>query len=325
MTICTRVGNSIHLLDPSTLQTADVTSAVYWRNSFDSLATVSDLVEFIVLDIEASGPTRGNKFVLADAQVAPNHAFRSQNSNDNDAMDVDGENGQGGTDAIYHTRTHLGGILQPGDTVLGYFLTRANFNSDAFDQLDSGRIPDVILVKKTYPNRRKKARSRNWKLKSIAKEAEEGVAGDEEEDERKKKKKGSSAAVGRGALGRRGGLDQSRVEADYEMFLRDLEEDPELRGTINLYRADRPAGAAGADGDETMRPAATVKRGGKGKSAYAMDAEPTGPVVVEGGEADEDEDEEDDEAGFPQIRMDELLDGFDELAIEGDEVEQAQE
>jgi len=35
-------------------------------------------------------------------------------------------------------------------------------------------------------------------------------------------------------MGRR---DQKKLEEDYEIFLRDLEEDPELRSGINLYKA----------------------------------------------------------------------------------------
>lgn len=288
-------------MDPNTLQVAEVTSPIYWRAAFDSLATVSELVEFIVLDIEPSGTTRG-KFVLADAQVAPANAFQSNGPGHHgveDGMEVDG-----GTDAIYHTRTHLGGVLAPGDTVLGYFLTRNNFNSESFDSLDTGRIPDVILVKKTYPNRRKKTRTRNWKLKSIAKEAEDV------EETPEKDTKGAGKGAGRGALGRRGGLDQARVEKDYEMFLRDLEEDPELRSTVNLYKSDTTMAAPSAAANGS-------KRGGKGKAAFAMDtdAAPGGQASSAPEPVDKD-DEEDAEDDFPEIKVDELLEAMDDLAIE---------
>jgi len=185
---------------------------------------------------------------------------------------------------------------------MGYFLTRANFNNDAFEALDPGRIPDVVLVRKTYPNRRKKTRARNWKLRSMAKEAADLEPG------------ATAPGTGRGALGRRGGLDQTRVEADYELFLRDLEEDPELRMNVNLYKA------SGAK-----------PRGGKGKAAYGMDVEPqpeqqqpAQPEPVQAAEM-EDGEEADDEVDFPEIKLDELLDDFDALAIkdgeEGDEEE----
>lgn len=282
LTICSRVGNTIHLLDPMTLQQTDVTAPVYWRQPFDSLTTVADLVEFIVLDIEPSGPVRG-KYVLADAQVT--RSSSTGNNTDDDGM---------GDDGIYHTRTHLGGILQPGDTVLGYHLTNANFNSDSFEALESGRIPDVILVKKTYPNRRKKSKPRHWKLRSIAKEAEDVQDG----------------TVGRGALGRRGGVDQKNVERDYELFLRDLEEDKEMRAVINLYKADAPEEGE----DEAIaveKKSGSGLHGGKRRNGLAKQAQHD--MDIDGDEAVGEEVEDDEEEDFPEIDMDELLENFEEL------------
>lgn len=287
-----------------TLQQTDVTSAIYWRQPFESLATVSDLVEFIVLDVETSGQVRG-KHVLADAQVTRATTSSSTRMNDDDGM---------GDDGIYHTRTHLGAILRPGDTVLGYHLTNSNFNNEAFEALDQGRIPDVILVKKTFPNRRKKAKPRNWKLRSIAKEAEDAT--------------NDSSVVGRGALGRRGGVDQKNVERDYELFLRDLEEDKEMRAAINLYRTDQEKAG---DGDIKMMGATPGSglKGGKRRAKKvtgeeAMEVEQ--PIVVENGHDGDDETEtgdgEDDH--FPEIEMDELLEHFEEMDME-DELDGGQD
>ncbi|KAJ7446898.1 NMD3 family-domain-containing protein [Mycena galericulata] len=301
LAICARVGNSLQLLDPTTLQSADISSAAYWRTPFDSLATVSDLVEFTVLDIEPDGRTRG-KYVLADAQVALAGAFRAHNADEDTMMDYDGT-GAGRAAQIYHTRTHLGAILQPGDTVLGYHLTNANYNSADYAALPADRLPDIVLVKKTYPNRRKKSKARNWRLRSIGKEAgEEGETGG-----------------GRGVVGRMGGRDQRKVEEDYELFLRDLEEDPEMRGAVNLYKA--------AEGDTRMGPPPGEGRaGGKGrrKAQFAMDvdvaeeAPPERVVDV----ADPEDDEEEEEADFPEVRLDELLEGFDEMTLGAGEVEE---
>ncbi|KAI5451426.1 ribosome-binding protein [Naganishia albida] len=281
LTFCSRVGNSIHLMDPSTLQHTDVTAPLYWRQPFDSLATVRDLVEFIVLDIEPSGPVKG-KFVLADAQVVRNSGSGATAGD---------EDGMGGGDGIFHTRTHLGAILQPGDTVLGFHISKANYNSDAFESLDPTRTPDVVLVKKTYPNRRKKSKPRNWKLKSIAVEADDNAH--------------QTGGVGRGALGRRGGVDSQKVEKDYELFLRDLEEDPEFRSAVNLYKADKPST------DVNMTAGSGL--GGKKQKTVRM----ANDMDVEEDEAeeqpDEDDDMEEEEADFPDIELHELL---EDLAIE---------
>lgn len=193
--LCYRVGTSVNLLDPTTLQTADISTDIFWRAPFPSLADVQELVEFIVLDIEPLGQSKG-RFFLAEATIA-----RATDVNDNNT---------------YYARTHLGGILHPGDSVMGYHLTGTNFNNPLFDALEQSKqhartIPDVMLVKKYYP-RKKKGRSRNWKLRRMAKE---------ESDMAPRKQ------------------DQDRLERDFEMFLRDVEEDEELRTGLELYKAQR--------------------------------------------------------------------------------------
>ncbi|KIM86812.1 hypothetical protein PILCRDRAFT_816071 [Piloderma croceum F 1598] len=287
LTVCVRVGSSIQLLDPSTLQYCDISAPIFWRTPFDALATVTDLVEFMVLDIEPSGPTRG-KLVLADAQVALSGAFHSSGMHEDDGM-MDYESSVL-ANQIFHTRTHLGAILQPGDTVMGYHLSNANYNSDDFANLPSARVPDIILVKKSYPNRRKKSKSRNWKLRSIAKEAgEEGETGKE-----------------RGVVGRMGGRDQKKVEEDYELFLRDLEEDPEMRGAVNLYKDAKMAAPGSGFG---------AGAGGKSKkkTQFGMDVDQHVEEVVK--------EEDDEEPDFPEVQLDELLENFDEMTL-GDSVEQ---
>jgi nonsense-mediated mRNA decay protein 3 len=294
LVLATRVGNALHVLDPQTLQHAELPAAVYWRSPFEAIASVSDLVEFTVLDVEPSGAARG-KWVLADAQVALSGAFRSSSSNGGggggksgkrgggDAMDADAAGAQS---AIIHTRTHLGGILQPGDTVLGYHLARANANSDALAALRADRLPDVVLVRKAYPHRRKKNRTRAWKLRSIGKDAgEEGETG-----------------AGRGVVGRNGGRDKKKVEEDYEMFLRELEEDPEMRAAVNLYKSGRDVG---------MRDGTVKRADGAPGAGTGMDVD--GAEEKGGQETDGEEDEA--EADFPEVRLEELLEEFDEMTL----------
>lgn len=54
----------------------------------------------------------------------------------------------GSNDTTYHVRTHLGHLLHPGDTALGYDLTRANFVSDDLESFvqKGNPLPDVVLV-----------------------------------------------------------------------------------------------------------------------------------------------------------------------------------
>ena len=252
LTICSRVGTSINLLDPNTLQTAEIATPIFWRSPFASLADVQELVEFVVMDIEPLGPSRG-RFLLSEATVAR-------------ASDL------GANDKTYFTRTHLGGILHPGDSVLGYHLTGTNFNNPQFEALEesnsyASHLPDVMLVKKFYSRRKKSKANRNWRLKRMARD----------EGEMLPKKQ-----------------DQERMERDYEMFLRDVEEDTELRSTLALYKSGKPS-----------RPK-PEKMDGIEEEGQDMGAEAAGVS-----ETDEDEDEE-----VPRINMEELLDDFDELHVE---------
>ncbi|AEO67188.1 89723a60-ec0c-4f8e-a631-1ece2d6d8dc2 [Thermothielavioides terrestris] len=239
LVLCYKIGTSVNLLDPNTLQTAELSSDVYWRAPFQPLAGATEMVEFIVMDIEPTGQRRG-KWVLGEATVAR-------------ASDL------GVNDNTYFARTHLGHLLRAGDSVMGYMLTGTNFNSDALDAIENSRaygstIPDVVLVKKHYPNRRKNRR-RNWKLKRMAKD--EGELAPKP-------------------------ADQARMEAEYEMFLRDVEEDEELRAALALYKN-------------------TKKK--KPQDADAMSIAETEMTEDDG----------------PKINMDELLDDFDELDIQDDE------
>jgi nonsense-mediated mRNA decay protein 3 len=240
LVICHRIGTSISLLDPSTLQTADVSTAIYWRAPFTPLSDVQELVEFIIMDIEPIGPQKG-RWLMAEATVAR-------------ASDL------GVNDKTYFTRTHLGHILHPGDSAMGYLLAGTNFNNPQFEALEessaySSAIPDVMLVKKFYA-RKKKSKNRNWRLKRMNKE---------EGDLLPKK------------------ADQERMDREYEMFLRDVEEDTELRSTLALYKAQHK-----------------VKHNTEAMS------------VVETTDGEEDE--------VPQISMEELLDEFDELNVNDEQM-----
>ena len=258
LTLCYRVGTSLNVIDPNTLQTADVSTNIYWRSPFRSIADVQELVEFIVMDIEPLGPQKGRYF-LADATVAR-------------ATDM------GSSSQTYTTRTHLGAVLHPGDSVMGYHLTGTNFNNPEYEALENNstlaaQLPDVVLVKKFYA-RKKKSKVRNWRLKRMGRE----------EGEMMPRKQ-----------------DQERMDRDYEMFLRDVEEDEELRGTVALYKAKQAKKAREQmEGVEMENGAATSKE-------------------ADGSMADGDEEDGED---VPDIDIKDLLDDFDDLSVgDGEEVE----
>ncbi|KAF2672394.1 nonsense-mediated mRNA decay protein 3 [Microthyrium microscopicum] len=194
LVLCYRIGTSVNVMDPTTLQTAEISSKQFWHTPFMPLADVQELQEFIVLDIEPIGVSKGHS-VLADATISPASDFNK----------------------TYTVRTHLGAVLHPGDSALGFHLSGSNFNNPQFEALELSRqyastIPDVVLVKKHYQRSQKKRKNRTWRLKRLAQE---------ESDMAPRKQ------------------EQEKLERDYEMFLRDVEEDTELRAGLNLYKQQR--------------------------------------------------------------------------------------
>ena len=69
-----------------------------------------------------------------------------------------------------------------------------------------------VLVKKSYGNRSKRHRQRNWHLQQLDREVEGGA--------------GEDRAGGGGA------------EADFTSFLEDLEEDPAYRRSISMFLSE---------------------------------------------------------------------------------------
>jgi nonsense-mediated mRNA decay protein 3 len=116
----------------------------------------------------------------------------------------------GKNDTIFTIRTHLGHLLNPGDCALGYDLYGANLNDEELDRYKDFDLPEAILVKKSYEEtrQRKRAKPRAWKLKSLGMEIDDS----------------------------KGRVDQEKMNTEYEQFLRDLEENPDLRFNVSLYR-----------------------------------------------------------------------------------------
>jgi len=209
LTLCHRVGSAVNLIDPQTLQTCEVPTGVYWRAPFKNISDVTRLTEFMVMDIEPVGQSNG-RFFLAEATVARTSDL-------------------GSNDITYFTRTHLGGVLHVGDVALGYHLAGTIFNDNNYEAIEnssqySSTIPDVVLVKKHYA-RKKKPKNRAWRLKRMAREYEEEAL----------------AASNAPAPTRKQEQEANRMEADFEMFLRDVEEDQELRQTLDIYKARQQA------------------------------------------------------------------------------------
>lgn len=218
LVLVSRISASISLVDPTAVRTTELPAAAFWKTPFAPIMTSRALTEYTVLDIETTGEAAG-RFAAAEVTVA-----RSSDLGVNDSTVL--------------VRSHLGHVLHVGDLVSGYDLRSAIYNDSLLaGQKASFELPDVVLVRKTYP-RRNRARSRKWRLARLAVE----MADDD-------------ARVARGAAGVR---DPATRDAEQrEMFLQELEQDAELRSNVNLYRADGPAmGAARSTDTDAMTDAA---------------------------------------------------------------------
>jgi len=196
-----RVTNTVHIIDPNTSQVAEISSPTFWREPFGTLCSCRNLTEFIVMEVEeirkrAKFSGQGAisaKHVLADVYVCKANAMN---------------------ETPVHCRSHLGHLLNPGDSVLGFDMENTNVNDPNFDKMKPETVPDVILVKKIYPNLKQ---NRRWKLRHF-------LSRDE---------------------------DTASVAKDYEDFLQDLEEDPNYREAVNIYKDSARLKAPIESGDET--------------------------------------------------------------------------
>jgi nonsense-mediated mRNA decay protein 3 len=234
-----RVSNVVQLIDPISKNKngplVEIDASVYWKYEFKSICTINDLVDYIILDVEIdeSCPRKG-KFQMATMTIARKSDF-------------------GVNDKTFEVRSHLGNVLHPGDHASGYHIVTLNANSDELDETratEPHNIPEIILVKKLYPSRKNRSKKRVFKLQELEKEDEEGEYGERKSSQKKREQ-------------------EEAMEHDRELFLQEIEEDPEIRGLINLYARHE---------------------------------------VTEDQQADDEGEEEDEEDGFPEIKLDELLD-----------------
>ena len=85
-------------------------------------------------------------------------------------------------------------------------MKNTNVNDENLDKMAADKIPDVVLLKKVYAEKSVRNRKRKWKLKHMDN------------------------------LGLETGSVTSSGNNDYNDFLEDLEEDPDLRQNINVYK-----------------------------------------------------------------------------------------
>lgn len=153
MVLVYKISQFVHIVDIKTMQTFEIDKKAYWQHQFKAVLGRDRMTEYIVLNIEnvdndfnSSRAALRQRFRQVQVEVARTADF-------------------GKNDTTFIVNTHLGEILNFNDTVLGYDMEQANISEiDGYKEIDLN-LPDVILVKKTFPKLRKRQRNRFWKLK----------------------------------------------------------------------------------------------------------------------------------------------------------------
>ncbi len=96
-------------------------------------------------------------------------------------------------------------------------------NDRHLEEVKTERLPDVVLVKKVYADKALRNRKRRWRLKRLA----DGAGS-----------KGGGSTTGE----------------EFMEFMEDLEENPEIRQFVNVYKRDRRTSEStvGGEGEEEL-------------------------------------------------------------------------
>lgn len=196
LVLCQKINSKMYFLDPTNLQTGEVTASVYWKHQFTTLMDTRRLSEYTVLDVELlEEDDHGQQTVFSFGR----HRLAEVQLAKEDDMDN-----------VIFVKSHLGNILKPGDNVLAFDMRGGSFNENGMRGLKEANIPDAIIVRKVY----RRDTDRAWKLRTL---------NNVEKQETTSSKKS-------------GGGDKQKKEKDYERFLQELEEDPELRSRIDIIK-----------------------------------------------------------------------------------------
>ena len=330
---CCKVSNVVHVLDPTTLGHGEMQPMAFWKHPFKAALSRSDLIEYVVLDVEMREPrwrAAGRSVASSVSGSLPPSGKRKESEGGGLGLGGNGGMGlRGGTygrgrdswaladvtvarksdfgsnDRQVVTVTHLGHLLKPGDHVWGYAVAASVELTGEISLSEAAKLPEVLLVKKSYTERRgtKAQRRRLWKLRTLEKERDAGVQ-------------------------RGRNMDTASYEQEYESFMQELEEDPDMRSQINLYKdeeaieakAQREAAIAAerARAAQRMVEAQAAAEANDAAAAAAAQAAAQQAMVqaqMAGDGADYDADDNDEDDDFPDVGLEELL---DDLTLGGD-------
>jgi nonsense-mediated mRNA decay protein 3 len=207
------VSSLIHVLDPLTGQTAQLSGEAYWRDPIRPVITAarSRMDRFIIL---------GKEPVDLKRNVSKRSATRRLR-NQLATLTLARESDLGVNDRQFEENSHVGYLMKSGDVCVGYDLTETQFvEDDAEEMRSAGKLPDVIVIRKLYggvaTQEANAAKKRIWKLQRLDVEVAEDM-------------KSAKAAKNKEELD----------DMDEEDFMREVEADKEMRLQMNLYKSEQ--------------------------------------------------------------------------------------
>ena len=212
LNICYKVGSKLYFYDPIKLQKFEMSAMQYfnYENDIEIVTLKGNSTKFMVNNI------------YADKEMA--QTFNSTFSNIQTKFAHVEVTPHGFSDN-YCTVTHMGHFLKHGDTVIGYDIKSLNCPVD-LELLDSQKyLPDVLVIRKFYENKKKKKRM--WKLKRMKVEEEDGEAVEIGDSKKLKKKKAKTLEV-----------EQENEKKAFDAFMFELEQNKYMRSKINMYVVD---------------------------------------------------------------------------------------
>jgi len=201
--LVSKMASMLQLLDVINQKTYSIDADTYFSYSFKPIATRKQLQEFIILNIEP---------LDAKAERMSTHVSRVDEAAAYQYADLELQKlcDFGQNDTRYYAKTHLGNILKIDDHVVCYDLN--SLNVPEIEGMKKS-LPDIFVIRKKYGAKKNvsgKKKLRIWKLKHLEKEAMDDTKANKKLEERNEK--------------------------DYEELLDEIDEAPELRTNINLYK-----------------------------------------------------------------------------------------
>uniref|UniRef100_A0A1A9WFW7 60S ribosomal export protein NMD3 n=1 Tax=Glossina brevipalpis TaxID=37001 RepID=A0A1A9WFW7_9MUSC len=146
-----KVSSCAHLIDPLSGQQAELDANHFFRCPFEAICNPRQLLEYIVMDIELIRLPRKRE-CSSTQRIFDVWLIKATQL--------------GLNEHTVHTRTHIGHLLNVGDSVMAYSLKDININEREFEKLSVEQVPDIIIVRKCF-DKSTGSKPRRWKLKYL--------------------------------------------------------------------------------------------------------------------------------------------------------------